>query len=81
MRLAAFFCALALSCTAFAGKPQEREIAKESQLYDNPAQGSTPGGAKLAKGTKVEVLEKQGSYVKVRLADGKIGYVAESALK
>jgi hypothetical protein len=35
----------------------------------------------LHEGTKVEIIEKIGKWMKIRLADGKVGWIDESSLK
>ena len=63
-------------------KPQfSHVIAAETEYYESsPAQGR-PADGKLKAGTKVIVIEKAGSYVRVKSADGIIGYVAAGSLK
>jgi len=56
-------------------------IAAETEYYESsPAQGR-PADGKLKAGTKVIVIEKAGSYVRVKSAAGIIGFVAAGSLK
>ena len=53
---------------------------KTVRLFAEPNTYSTEV-ASLHEGTKVEIIEQQNDWLKVKLANGKIGWTKESVLK
>ena len=55
-------------------------FAKESQVKSEPNLRS-PESFKLHEGTKVQILDTVNNWKKIKLADGKIGWIATDAIK
>lgn len=54
-------------------------LNREEPWFEHPAQARPPSG-KLARSTRVRILQDAGSYTKVQTADGTICFVSSEAL-